>query len=183
MSSGTSAVTNPVCPVAESAGLGFPRCRRAQRRRALRTHCQRPDRNQGRTARRHYLIADVQCNRPQWTGRQRGHGQAQTVPAPPAANALGWQPQTVNYDKNGGARGRFFVPSRKGRWLSAYPKTRTQEHMMTVGFPCRGHRSDSQCLAGASENKDRKHACQDLRQTIPDHLDVGSPHQTHAGFL
>ncbi len=53
-----------------------------------------------------------------------------------AAEALGWQPHKVNYYKNGGARGRFFVESEKGRWLSAYPKARTREHVMTVSF-CR----------------------------------------------
>lgn len=53
-----------------------------------------------------------------------------------AAKALGWQPRAVNYYKNGGARGRFFVESRKGWLLSAYPKARTREHVMTVSF-CR----------------------------------------------
>ena len=52
------------------------------------------------------------------------------------AGALGWEPRKVNYYKNGGAGGRFFVESRKGRWLSAYPRDRTREHVMTVGF-CR----------------------------------------------
>lgn len=56
-----------------------------------------------------------------------------------AARALGWKPRAVNYYKNGGARGRFFVPSRKGRWLSAYPADRTREHVMTVSF-CRDAR-------------------------------------------
>lgn len=53
-----------------------------------------------------------------------------------AASVLGWQPRKVNYYKNGGAWGRFFVQSRKGRWLSAYPRDRTREHIMTVSF-CR----------------------------------------------
>lgn len=53
-----------------------------------------------------------------------------------ASKALGWQPREVNYYKNGDAGGRFFVQSRKGRWLSAYPRTRTREHVMTVSF-CR----------------------------------------------
>ncbi len=57
-------------------------------------------------------------------------------PDGPAAGALGWPPRTVNYYKNGGARGRFFVQSRQGRWLSAYPGDRTREHVMTVSF-CR----------------------------------------------
>lgn len=53
-----------------------------------------------------------------------------------AARTLGWPRQKVNYYKNGGARGRFFVQSRKGRLLSAYPRDRTREHVMTVSF-CR----------------------------------------------
>ena len=53
-----------------------------------------------------------------------------------AANDLGWQPRKVNYYKDGGSRGRFFVQVRKGRLLSAYPKDRTREHFMTVSF-CR----------------------------------------------
>ncbi len=53
-----------------------------------------------------------------------------------AAGALGWQSQKVNYYKNGGVKGRFFVQSREGRWLSAYPRDRTREHVMTVSF-CR----------------------------------------------
>lgn len=40
----------------------------------------------------------------------------------------GWQPQTVNYAKE------FDVSTRKGRLLSAYPKSRTREHFMTVSF-------------------------------------------------
>ena len=53
-----------------------------------------------------------------------------------AAEALGWQPRKVNYYNNGGAGGRFFVQSAKGRWLSAYLRDRTREHVMTVSF-CR----------------------------------------------
>ena len=53
-----------------------------------------------------------------------------------AARGLGWQPRKVNYYKNGGAGSRFFVQSRKGRLLSAYPRDRTREHVMTVSF-CR----------------------------------------------
>ena len=53
-----------------------------------------------------------------------------------AAGVLRWQPRKVNYYKNGSTRGRFFVSSRKGRWLSAYPRDRTREHIMTVSF-CR----------------------------------------------
>lgn len=36
--------------------------------------------------------------------------------------------QTVNYDKD------YFVSTRKGRTLSAYPKDRTTEHFMTIAF-------------------------------------------------
>lgn len=53
-----------------------------------------------------------------------------------AAGVLGWETRKVNYYNNGGSRGRFFVQSRKGRWLSAYPRDRTREHIMTVSF-CR----------------------------------------------
>ena len=53
-----------------------------------------------------------------------------------AAKALEWQPRKVNYYKNGGAKGQFFVQARKGRWLSAYPKARTREHVTTISF-CR----------------------------------------------
>ena len=53
-----------------------------------------------------------------------------------AAEVLSWRPRKVNYYQNGESRGRFFVPSRKGRWLSAYPRDRTREHLMTVSF-CR----------------------------------------------
>ena len=57
-------------------------------------------------------------------------------PDDPTASVLGWQSRKVNYYKNEGGRGRFFVSSRKGRWLSAYPRDRTREHIMTVSF-CR----------------------------------------------
>ena len=63
-------------------------------------------------------------------------GRPARFPHDAAAGALGWQPRKVDYYKNGGSRGRFFVQSRKGRWLSAYPRDRTREHMMTVSF-CR----------------------------------------------
>ena len=72
---------NPVCPVAGSAGLRVPRRRGPQWRRPLRAHCRRPDRHRGRTPHRDHRIADVQFNRSQWTGHQRGHGQARPVPA------------------------------------------------------------------------------------------------------
>ena len=55
---------------------------------------------------------------------------------PPAATAaaLGWRSRPVDYFTNGRASGRFFVPSRPGRLLSAYPRRRTREHFMTVSF-------------------------------------------------
>ncbi len=63
-------------------------------------------------------------------------GRPARFPHAAAAAALGWRPQPVNYYTNGAGRGRFFVPSRPGRWLSAYPRERTQEHLMTISF-CR----------------------------------------------
>ena len=66
-----------------------------------------------------------------------------------AAKDLGWQPRKVNYYKNGGARGRFFVPSRKGWWMSAYPKARTREHMMTVSFCRLSHAEGIEVTANA----------------------------------
>ena len=57
-------------------------------------------------------------------------------PDGPEAGVLGWEPRKVNYYQDGGAGGRFFVQSRQGRWLSAYPRDRTREHVMTVSF-CR----------------------------------------------
>lgn len=55
---------------------------------------------------------------------------------PPAAEAagLGWPSRPVDYFTDGGRRGRFFVGSRKGWLLSAYPRRRTREHFMTVSF-------------------------------------------------
>ena len=55
---------------------------------------------------------------------------------PPAADAatLAWPSRPVDYFTDGGRRGRFFVGSRRGWPLSAYPKRRTREHFMTVSF-------------------------------------------------
>ncbi|MYD72373.1 MAG: hypothetical protein F4W89_16760 [Acidobacteria bacterium] len=55
---------------------------------------------------------------------------------PPAADAeaLGWASRPVDYFTEGGRRGRFFVGTRNGWPLSAYPKRRTREHFMTVSF-------------------------------------------------
>ena len=53
-----------------------------------------------------------------------------------AARELGWKPRKVNYYKNGGSRGRFFVRTRKRHLLGGYPKARTREHFMTASF-CR----------------------------------------------
>ncbi len=57
---------------------------------------------------------------------------------PPAAAArgLGWPTRKVNYYKDRAGRGRYFVPARKGRLLSDYPRKRTREHFMTVSL-CR----------------------------------------------
>ncbi|MCY4486169.1 MAG: hypothetical protein OXF11_03525 [Deltaproteobacteria bacterium] len=57
---------------------------------------------------------------------------------PPAATAreLDWPARKVNYYKDRAGRGRFFVPIRKGRLLSDYPRKRTREHFMTVSL-CR----------------------------------------------
>ena len=64
---------------------------------------------------------------------------ASAAPAafPPAEIAadLGWPSRPVDYfTGGGGCRGRFFVGSAPGRMLSAYPRRRTREHFMTVGF-------------------------------------------------
>ena len=59
-----------------------------------------------------------------------------SFPPPPTAAALGWSSRPVDYFRDGGPRGRFFVPSRRGWLASAYPRRRTREHFMTVSF-CR----------------------------------------------
>ncbi|MBJ7537295.1 hypothetical protein [Marinomonas transparens] len=48
----------------------------------------------------------------------------------PAVDFLptGWQQQAVTYDKN------FAISTKKGFLFSAYPKERTREHFMTIGF-------------------------------------------------
>ena len=61
-------------------------------------------------------------------------GRPGRFPPGDAARQLGWPRKEVDYYKDGADRGRFFVPSRKGRWFSAYPKDRTREHFMTVSF-------------------------------------------------
>ena len=60
----------------------------------------------------------------------------ENFPPVTAARDLGWPRRKVDYYKDGAAGGRFFVQSRKGRWLSDYPRERTREHFMTVSF-CR----------------------------------------------
>ena len=60
----------------------------------------------------------------------------ENFPPVTAARDLRWPRRKVNYYKDGMGRGRFFVPSRKGRWLSDYPTERTREHFMTVSL-CR----------------------------------------------
>ena len=49
-------------------------------------------------------------------------------PDPRAVTIDGWTPATVKYDK------AFNVKTKRGWWLSAYPRERTREHFMTVGF-------------------------------------------------
>ena len=63
---------------------------------------------------------------------------AQPERFPPAtiAKDLGWKSRKVDYFKNGGARGRFFVRTRRRRPWRGYPKSRTREHFMTASF-CR----------------------------------------------
>jgi len=61
-------------------------------------------------------------------------GKPGRFPPAGAARDLGWPRHDVDYYKDSTGRGRFFVPSRKGRWFSAYPKDRTREHFMTVSF-------------------------------------------------
>ena len=51
-----------------------------------------------------------------------------------AADGLAWPRRSVDYFKDGRDSGRFFVQSRAARMGSAYPKTRTREHFMTVSF-------------------------------------------------
>ncbi len=72
-----------------------------------------------------------------------------------AARDLGWSRRKVNYYKDGTGRGRFFVPSRKGRWFSAYPRERTREHFMTVSF-CRTDEGAIELTADAWLVRERK---------------------------
>ena len=60
--------------------------------------------------------------------------QPAAFPSADAAADLGWPPRPVDYFTDGQARGRFFVGSRRGHLLSAYPRRRTREHFMTVSF-------------------------------------------------
>ena len=55
-------------------------------------------------------------------------------PAPDVAAELGWASRRVDYFRDEQFRTRFFVRYVRGRLWSAYPKRRTREHFMTVGF-------------------------------------------------
>ena len=79
----------------------------------------------------------------------------ENFPVVTAARDLGWPRRKVNYYKDGTGRGRFFVPSRKGRWFSAYPKGRTREHFMTVSF-CRADQGAIELTADAWLVRERK---------------------------
>ena len=61
-------------------------------------------------------------------------GRPAEFPHAAAAADLGWPSRPVDYFSDARARGRFFVDSRRGRLLSAYPRIRTREHFMTVSF-------------------------------------------------
>jgi len=49
-------------------------------------------------------------------------------PAPDVCKLNNWKPVTVTYNK------LFQVSTKKGNFFSAYPKTRTREHFMTISF-------------------------------------------------
>ena len=76
-----------------------------------------------------------------------------------AARDLGWTRHDVNYFKDQNGKGQFFVQSRPGRFLSAYPRARTREHFMTVSF-CRNPDGGVELTADAwlvRERTRRKH--------------------------
>lgn len=54
-------------------------------------------------------------------------------PTDSVARRLGWKPRKVDYFKNSGRRGRFFVQTERPLDFWNYPKRRTREHFMTVG--------------------------------------------------
>ena len=63
-------------------------------------------------------------------------GTPEYFPHATLARDLGWKSRKVNYFKNRGARGRFFVKTRRRHLLYGYPRARTAEHFMTASF-CR----------------------------------------------
>lgn len=76
-----------------------------------------------------------------------------------AASDLGWPRCKIDYFKDEPGKGRFFVQSQKGRFLSAYPRDRTREHFMTVSF-CLRPQGDVELTANAwlvRERTGRKH--------------------------
>ena len=79
----------------------------------------------------------------------------ESFPPATAVHDLGWPRRRVNYYKDGMGRGRFFVPSRKGRRFSAYPRERTREHFMTVSF-CRTDAGGVELTADAWLVRERK---------------------------
>jgi hypothetical protein len=68
------------------------------------------------------LAANVAMSRPE------------KFPAPAVAAELGWEPRPVDYFRDERFAAQFFVSHIRGRLWSAYPKRRTREHFMTVGF-------------------------------------------------
>ena len=157
---------NPVCPVAGRVGLRVPRRRGPQRRRALRAHCQRPDRNPGRTPRRDHRIADVQFNRSQWTGHQRGHGQARPIPALHGRRGPGVAAPKGELLQEWRRQGSLLcpIPARPlAVGLPQGPDAGTcDDGKLLPPSRCRGHRNDGQRLVAASENKGGKYARQEL---------------------
>ena len=123
-----------------------PRRGRAQRRRALRPHRQRSHRLSRGAAGRDRLVAA--SNLTGLNGIATNVATAQPAEFPPAEAAvdLAWSPRPVDYFTDERSRGRFFVPSRRGRPLSAYPLRRTREHFMTVSL-CRRPDGDGVELA------------------------------------
>ena len=72
----------------------------------------------------------------------------ESFPSARTARDLGWPTREVNYYKDRAGRGRFFVPIRKGRLLSDYPRKRTREHFMTVSL-CRADGGSIELTADA----------------------------------
>ena len=66
-----------------------------------------------------------------------------------AASDLGWLSREVDYFKDEKGWGRFFVQFQRGRLFSAYPKTRTREHFMTISFSRHPNRGGVELTANA----------------------------------